>query len=106
MKIKSLLSLITLGVGVGALGLASVISSNAKKMPNLKAEKETAAETGPKVGDAEGWFLKGEINNWGEDNPFTFDETGVYSTTIELKDLSKKCLSCTTRTFRIGLTFL
>ena len=30
MKVKSLLSLITLGVGVGALGLTSVVSSNAK----------------------------------------------------------------------------
>lgn len=89
MKIKSLLSLITLGVGVGALGLTSVVSSNAKNVPNLKAEEATS-ETGPKLGDTEGWFLKGEINNWGEDNPFTFDETGVYSTTIELKDLSKK----------------
>lgn len=90
MKIKSLLSLITLGVGVGALGLTSVVSSNAKNVPNLKAEKEVAAETGPKVGDTEGWFLKGDINSWSENNPFTFDETGVYSTTIELKDLSKK----------------
>lgn len=89
MKIKSLLSLITLGVGVGALGLTSVVSSNAKNVPNLKAEEATS-ETGPKLGDTEGWFLKGEINNWGKDNPFTFDETGVYSTTIELKDLSKK----------------
>ena len=86
MKIKSLLSLITLGVGVGALGLTSVVSSNAKNVPNLKAEKEVAAETGPKVGATEGWFLKGGINGWGEDNPFTFDETGVYSTTITLTD--------------------
>lgn len=54
MKIKSLLSLITLGVGVGALGLTSVVSSNAKNAPNLKAEKETTTETGPKVGDTEG----------------------------------------------------
>lgn len=89
MKIKSLLSLITLGVGVGALGLTSVVSSNAKNVPNLKAEKEVAAETGPKVGYTEGWFLKGDINSWSENNPFTFDETGVYSTTIELNDLSK-----------------
>lgn len=89
MKIKSLLSLITLGVGVGALGLTSVVSSNAKNVPNLKAEKEVAAETGPKVGDTEGWFLKGDINSWSGNNPFTFDETGVYSTTIELNDLSK-----------------
>lgn len=90
MKIKSLLSLLTLGVGVGALGLTSVVSSNAKNVPNLKAEKEATAETGPKVGDTEGWFLSGEFNNWSKDNdPFTFDDTGVYSTTIELKDLSK-----------------
>ena len=89
MKIKSLLSLITLGVGVGALGLTSVVSSNTKNAPNLKAEKEVAAETGPKVGDTEGWFLSGEFNNWSENNPFTFDKTGVYSATIELKDLSK-----------------
>ena len=88
MKIKSLLSLITLGVGVGALGLTSVVSSNAKNVPNLKAEEATS-ETGPKLGDTEGWFLKGDINSWGENNPFTFDKTGVYSTTIELKDLSK-----------------
>lgn len=86
MKIKSLLSLITLGVGVGALGLTSVVSSNAKNVPNLKAGEEVTAETGPKVGDTEGWFLKGGINGWGEDNPFTFDETGVYSTTITLTD--------------------
>ena len=34
--------------------------------------------------------LKWRFNNWSKDNnPFTFDETGVYSTTIELKDLSK-----------------
>lgn len=89
MKIKSLLSLITLGVGVGALGLTSVVSSNAKNVPNLKAGEEVTAETGPKVGATEGWFLKGDVNSWGENNPFTFDETGVYSTTIELKDLSK-----------------
>lgn len=90
MKIKSLLSLITLGVGVGALGLTSVVSSNAKNVPNLKAGEEVIAKTGPKVGDTEGWFLSGEFNNWSKDNnPFTFDETGVYSTTIELKDLSK-----------------
>lgn len=89
MKIKSLLSLITLGVGVGALGLTSVVSSNAKNVPNLKAEKEATVETGPKVDDTEGWFLKGDINSWSENNPFTFDETGVYSTTIELNDLSK-----------------
>lgn len=90
MKIKSLLSLITLGVGVGALGLTSAVSSNAKNVPNLKAEKEATAETGPKVGDTEGWLLSGEFNNWSKDNdPFTFDDTGVYSTTIELKDLSK-----------------
>lgn len=63
MKIKSLLSLITLGVGVGALGLTSVVSSNAKNVPNLKAEKEVAAETGPKVGATEGWFLKGDVNS-------------------------------------------
>lgn len=88
MKIKSLLSLITLGVGVGALGLTSVVSSNAKNVPNLKAEEATS-ETGPKLGDTEGWFLKGDINSWGENNPFTFDKSGVYSTTIELKDLSK-----------------
>ena len=86
MKIKSLLSLITLGAGVGALGLTSVVSSNAKNVPNLKAGEEVTAETGPKVGDTEGWFLKGGINGWGEDNPFTFDETGVYSTTITLTD--------------------
>ena len=90
MKIKSLLSLITLGVGVGALGLTSVVSSNAKNVPNLKAGEEVIAKTGPKVSDTEGWFLSGEFNNWSKDNnPFTFDETGVYSTTIELKDLSK-----------------
>lgn len=90
MKIKSLLSLITLGVGVGALGLTSVVSSNAKNVPSLKAEKEATAETGPIVGDTEGWFLSGEFNNWSKDNdPFTFDDTGVYSVTIELKDLSK-----------------
>lgn len=86
MKIKSLLSLITLGVGVGALGLTSVVSSNAKNVPNLKAGEEVIAKTGPKLGDTEGWFLKGGINGWGEDNPFTFDETGVYSTTITLTD--------------------
>lgn len=86
MKIKSLLSLLTLGVGVGALGLTSVVSSNAKNVPNLKAEKEATAETGPKVGDTEGWFLKGGTNGWNEDNPFTFDETGVYQTTITLTD--------------------
>lgn len=89
MKVKSLLSLITLGVGVGALGLTSVVSSNAKNVPNLKAGEEVIAKTGPKVGDTEGWFLKGDINSWSENNPFAFDETGVYSTTIELKDLSK-----------------
>lgn len=86
MKIKSLLSLITLGVGVGALGLTSVVSSNAKNVPNLKAEKEATAETGPKVGDTEGWFLGNGINGWSVGNPFTFDETGVYSTTITLTD--------------------
>lgn len=48
MKIKSLLSLITLGVGVGALGLTSVVSSNAKNVPNLKAREEVIAKTGPK----------------------------------------------------------
>lgn len=48
MKIKSLLSLITLGVGVGALGLTSVVYSNAKNVPNLKAREEVIAKTGPK----------------------------------------------------------
>ncbi|MCI7213789.1 MAG: hypothetical protein MR467_06600 [Bacillales bacterium] len=77
MKIKSLLSLITLGVGVGALGLTSVVSSNASK-------KSTGEVEAADIGESHGWYLRGSKVGWDAGVPLQYDSDGFYSATVEL----------------------
>lgn len=77
MKIRSVLTLLSLGVGIGALSLTGVLSS--------KAEKENVNEVGATdIGESQGWYLRGSKIGWDSGIELKYGSDGFYSATVEL----------------------